>query len=246
MVGVGLALLIFTIIGAWFHLVPDAKRGSWYAPRASGGDEPHYLIAVSSLLLDGDLDLTDDYRAANLGGPEFGANSAGQHPDHHTFWVSRERCEVVRWWDVFDARVSVPCNTPTCTPFKSIGPLPEGAIERPLHPPGYPLFLAAVLWPFQLSATSIESGVAMVVMVLVWASLLLTFLCGRRLGWSLKWSLVPVGLIIASPVMVSVRSFFTEPGITFCLVAALASFDRRVPRSAGRLVKPPPVVFAIS
>ena len=221
---VALGLLLFTVVGTCLHVLPAEQQLTWVAPRASNGDEPHYLVAVFSLLEDGDLDLTDDYRSANLGGPELGLRNTGQTCDHHTFWVARDRCEVIRWWDAFDAKRVVPCDTTSCTPFASTAPLPEGAKERPLHPPGYPVFLALLLWPFHLSATSIEVGVAMVTMVLGWAVLLLTFLCGRRLGWSLVWSLLPVGLVIASPVMVYVRSFFTEPGITFCLVAALAGF----------------------
>ena len=54
-------------------------------PRVFSGDEPHYLVLINSVLLDGDLDLANNYAAVHRGEPQAGARFSGFPLDHHTY-----------------------------------------------------------------------------------------------------------------------------------------------------------------
>ncbi|MBI3185428.1 MAG: hypothetical protein HYZ28_25085 [Myxococcales bacterium] len=53
-------------------------------PQVCSGDEPHYLVLLSSVLEDGDLELGNNYRSAREGSLQAGRAFAGQPLDHHT------------------------------------------------------------------------------------------------------------------------------------------------------------------
>jgi hypothetical protein len=52
-------------------------------PRVLSGDSPHYLLAVSSLIEDGDLDLKNNYAQAQAGDWDAGSRFRGRPLDHH-------------------------------------------------------------------------------------------------------------------------------------------------------------------
>lgn len=53
-------------------------------PRVLSGDEPHYLVLINSFLLNGDLELSNDYAAVHHGGTQAGLRYAGEALDDHT------------------------------------------------------------------------------------------------------------------------------------------------------------------
>ena len=55
-------------------------------PRVYSGDEPHYLVLINSVVLDGDLDLANNYAAVHRGEPQAGNDFSGAALDHHTVW----------------------------------------------------------------------------------------------------------------------------------------------------------------
>lgn len=60
------------------HALPFASR-----PAIIGGDEPHYALMAHSLAVDGDIQLSDDYREVELGSPAAGRKIAGKRLDRH-------------------------------------------------------------------------------------------------------------------------------------------------------------------
>lgn len=207
----------------------------WRAPTVSGGDEVHYLVTLFSLLEDGDLDVTDDYRAANLGGLHQGIHHRGIVWDHHAFWVNKPTCQLERWWDVYDYRRFLgTCEGSRCTPFARKKAFPPTAIERPLHPAGWPLLLAAVLGGFRPFQDEIEPRASLVVFLLSWATFILIYLIGRNEGWSPLEALLPTLLIAAaSPSLVYVKSFFAEPALGFFVITGLYLLRRDLPAFSG-------------
>ncbi|HJT23092.1 MAG TPA: hypothetical protein VJ873_00835, partial [bacterium] len=63
----------FLLFLAFCLFVPLFFHGPRFGlPHIKGGDEPHYLTMINSLLMDRDLNLTNNYKAARKGSWQVG------------------------------------------------------------------------------------------------------------------------------------------------------------------------------
>lgn len=127
------------------------KQGS---PWIFSGDEPHYMVMISSMVKDGDLDLANNYASVHRGGLDAGRwwAEARRLDDHAQFdvggkpipwsWVYNPVAPLDTW--AVDERGFVE------PPKYPGGPvIPPGTPERSIHQPGIAFLLAPVLYPFR-------------------------------------------------------------------------------------------------
>jgi hypothetical protein len=224
-------------------------------PQVWNGDEPHYLITLSSLIEDGDLDLGNNYMAVHRGGRQAGRHFRGAALDHHTtWWQGNARIE---WSKTFQLDVKAWQRDDQGHPVPTFVPgheqdLAAGAVERSTHPPGLAWLLASVVWsirgtpfvePIALLSVSLGTIVAMV---------LFHRLIG---GWvptpnAAVW--ITGATFLGTPVWRYSRSLYTEGPLTLCAIGAyaLTLADRSTVGAgfligAGTLMKPPFLLLAL-
>jgi len=227
-------------------------------PRATSGDEPHYLVMLNSILRDGDLDLRNNYDSALRGSNDAGAEHSRDPIEHHVgYYIGGQ---YVDWRQIFDARRPWVddgrrirfAHRPGAT--RLADDLPEYSI----HPPGLPLILAALLWPVRQSER-LESF-ALVISGLVtcaaaWCFRRLLLDLGAAAGWANACTMLA---FLATPVWHYGRTLFGEPYLLFFGVfsyqAVLASRGREIARpllagialGLGIMIKPPFALLAPS
>lgn len=80
----------------------DPWEGVDYGPaRVTSGDEPHYLVLINSLVVDGDLDVANNYVNVHEGGNQAGENFRNGRLHHHTAWIGPNG-KLVLWTDVYN------------------------------------------------------------------------------------------------------------------------------------------------
>lgn len=209
------------------------------APAVTSGDEPHYLLVVSSILYDGDLRLQDDYRRVREGGPQAGLGYRFNELDHHTILVDTRTGAHALWQRVYDWSIHVPCRQP-CVPFKKILPGFEpgpAIIEVPAHPPAWPALLALMVGPFHPTPETLERAAANAVALIAYLALAALALAAVRAGFSTREALGAALLAgLASPWLAYTRSYFAEIPIGLCLILALWALLAGRPRLAGLAV----------
>lgn len=200
----------------FFHSPPNVPDYvAWCLPTVNSGDEPHYLVALRSLLDDGDFNLTNNYDAARRGGAQAGKRLAGQFVYHHTGYYAGDR--FTGWEGVFDAR------SPSVDDGKSFHYLPGPEApelshlpEYSIHPPGLPLFLAAVLWPWRHSER-LESYALFTTCIV---TCLGAWFFGKLLGdfgASRSWANAVTALLyLATPAWHYGRTLYCEPYLLAC------------------------------
>jgi hypothetical protein len=114
-----------------------------YPAHARAGDEPHYLTILNSIVRDGDLDLSNNYRER-----QSGLLFRNFEIDHHSYLVSPDRKKVIPFEEVFRMeRVESGAYRLRRTELHKGLDLSE-YVETPLHSAGYPSLLAPLLAPF--------------------------------------------------------------------------------------------------
>lgn len=193
-------------------------------PGVQAGDEPHYLVMISSLLHDGDLDLANNYQSAHAGSWQAGRRFAGKPLDHHTVWF----VDGVRtfWRDVFEA------DDDRWERDAGGNPRPrqrEGVTvdvsrrpEYSMHPTGLALLLAPILAVFR-ETRAIEP----LTLFCSLGATLLTLLAFRALlrrfdANPTEADVVTLATFLGTPVWHYARSLFAEPYLMACLVGAYA------------------------
>ena len=222
-------LLVFAFIARRDGLSP-------VSPAVISGDEPHYLLVVSSILYDHDLQLQDDYPRVLAGGAQAGLGFRHNELDHHSILVNTRTGEHEVWARIYDWTVHVPCRQP-CVPFRKIsprlGPGPD-LIEVPAHPPAWPALLALLVAPFRPGPEDLERDAANAVALLAWLALVVTALAATRAGFSPREALCAALLAgLASPWLAYSRSYFAEVPIGLSLALALWALLARRPVLAG-------------
>jgi hypothetical protein len=208
-------------------------------PLIFSGDEPHYLVLINSLILDGDLDLANNYAAARRGSADAGRIRAGYALDHHTVWF--ENGERRNWWQVYEldpwkfdsgsvdhrmARLRAGQRAP-----------PAGHPEYSTHPVGLAIFLAPVLFPFRGTGlveplAVICSAIAVVVGFFMFRLLLAKYGAGSR-----AVDAVAVVAFLGTPAWHYARTLFTEPYLLLLAVSAYSLALRAgSPLVAGGLI----------
>jgi len=214
------------------------SSGGQSIPRIFSGDEPHYLLTINSLILDGDLDLANNYASVHRGASQAGKNFAGAALNHQTVWFengARRNWETVYETspETFD-RDSEARPTPRLLPGQSKPP--AGHPEYSQHPPGLALVLAPILYPFR-STELVEpiavtcSAIAVIVAFLWLRSLLAKYCADRRVA-----DLVAFLAILGSPAWSYARTLFSEPYLLLCAVGAYSFGLRSRPALAGVLI----------
>lgn len=184
-------------------------------PAVASGDEPHYLLAINSLLRDQDLRLEQDYEQVAAGSSRAGERYRFRQLDHHTVLVWGNGKQAALWSRVYDANRKRPCPTGRtwCRPFAMARPglvePPAPARETPAHPPFYALVIAALLTPLPRSMT--EPAVGLANLGLAALTLLALYRCGRLASLPPRWAaLAPALAGLASPLSVYAVGFFPE------------------------------------
>jgi hypothetical protein len=205
-------------------------------PRVHSGDEPHYLVMMNSIILDGDLDLANNYAAIHRGSPQAGEDFSGSELDHHTVWY--ESGVRKEWWDVYDRnnwdRDDEGHPVPRLLEGRSTI---DGHPEFPTHPPGVALLLAPILFPFRDSQL-IEplaiccSAIAIILAMLMFRSLI------RKYNSNFAFvDLVTVVTFLGTPAWHYGRTLFNEP---YLLLFAIGSYSLALrgknPVLAGTLI----------
>jgi len=196
----------------------------WGLPTVADGDEPHYLVLLNSLILDGDFDLHNNYLAVHQGSNQAGTRYASSGVDHHTiYWVGDHRFV---WRELFNANVEawprdsgghlVPQLKPGVDPAFSWKP------ESPAHPVGVALLLAPLVFPLRGTGwlehvVVFCSALATLLAVYFYQRILEHFTPRRSTVW-----ITTAAVFLATPLLFYSRSFFNEPLITLFITAAFA------------------------
>ncbi len=229
-----LSIALLLAVPLCFRPSPNG-RAEVGAPLVYSGDEPHYLVMLNSVLDDGDLDLRNQYVAAERGGPQMGEAFRGTKLDHHvTYWVGGER---VVWSQLFQPGGALRAG---------VHPIFSALPEYPAHPAGLSLLLAPLLLP--LRGTRLVEPAALALAALAVALTLGMF--ARILG-GLSSSrgavrLTVVAVFLGTPLWSYARTLFTEPFAALCVMGAFWATFRAAPAylgasafvAAGTLMKP--------
>jgi hypothetical protein len=223
-------------------------------PMVRGGDEPHYLVMVNSLVLDGDLDLSNNYQRVHDGKLDAGRGFKGAALDHHTVWVREGR--RLPWAEIFvvphqgwqrDAN-GHPVPTPRAGADTSLAQPPEyGA-----HPPGLALLLAPLVWPLRDSAFLEPAVLLLAVLATVLAFFLLRRLLGHLGARPFAVNVVSLLAFLGTPAWFHGRTLFCEPWLLLFAVGSHAlvltggsAWVAGLLLGAGALMKPPFLVVAV-
>ena len=235
--------LCFTLLVTWMVtrivFVPG-MRFAFVEPYAAGGDEPHYLIMIHSLLFNHSLELQRDYEDVEHGGSEAGAIFRGMQLDRHTIVVNRRtghRAEGVwrsgRWYR---------------TGGSEFDPSPD-VYEIPAHPVGFPFLMALLIAPLRPLPSQVECYVGLVLMLISWLGMVATYFVARAFGMGRKWAMLAVVILLASPWLAYSRAYFAENFIGLALALSLLMLVLKLPVLAAMwsalaaFLKPP---FALS
>ncbi|MCI0573358.1 MAG: hypothetical protein L0Y66_21640 [Myxococcaceae bacterium] len=188
----------------------------------NGGDEPHYLVLLHSVLLDGDLDLKNNYLSVHMGSLQAGNKFARTSIDHHSSWYVDGVRRV--WVELFQRNVFAWPRDGMGMPVPQLRPGVAPAIARSpeysAHPVGIGLLLAPVLFPFRGThllepLAVLLAGLATVLAMLLFHRLLRAFSSDTA---AIRFTLVAV--FLGSPLWFYSRSFFNEPFLVLCVVGA--------------------------
>lgn len=193
-------------------------------PRVLSGDEPHYLVMINSLLLDGDLNLANNYAAVHAGAQQAGRRFAGSPLDHHSVWFRDNKRR--NWRSIYETdgrlwrRDAAGRPVPTLRPGQT--PPAPGHPEYSTHPPGVAIILAPLLFPFRHTAyveplAIFCSTLAMIAAMLLFRGWAQTY-CTNRL----VVDLVTAVTFLGTPAWYYGRSLYNE---TFLLLFAVGAYS---------------------
>ena len=223
-------------------------------PRIHSGDEPHYLLMLTSLIQDGDLDLANDYTAVHRGGLGAGRSFAGQPIDHHVSWWIGGR--LFYWWEFFEQNPDRwkrdDNGHPVPTPKTRSAPSFLPPHEYSQHPPGLAMLLAPFAFPCR--GTPCVESVALIgttVTVILGAVFFEALIAPFTISWQQRLTVTAIAFL-GTPLWHYARTLFVEPYLaTLCLGAYACTLRFRAFAWAGVLIgmgllmKPPFALLAI-
>jgi hypothetical protein len=177
--------------------------------RPEGGDEPHYLLSLLSIMYYHRLEMDYAY-VRNPGGYYL--------PDRHTILVNRRTGQHASPFDRIPA-FSVKSHD---------------IYEVPAHPIGYPALLAAFLAPLSPDMRYLVRDASVVMVVISWSVVSIVYLIVRNIGMGCGPALLAASALgLASPWLAYSRSFYPEPAIGLAMVLALWAMASRRPKLAA-------------
>jgi hypothetical protein len=216
-----IALLLFPLP---FSKPENGKRINIDLPSVYNGDEPHYLLMMSSIVNDGDLDLKNNYLAVHEGSAQAGKRFAGTPFEHQTFWYVNDK--YFGWWDAYEDQWGpgdsgrLKPRTKDTVVAKVTARLPEyGA-----HPPGLALFLAPALYPFKNSMLFEPMAIFYAALIMVAALFFCRYLLCAYTTDSRRRTMCAAIIFLGSPLWFYARTLYSEGTMTFLAVAAYALF----------------------
>jgi hypothetical protein len=198
-----------------------------------GGDEPHYLLLLHSLVRDRDFNLRNNYEQAAAGDVQAGTQHAGTALDHHVSyylddvhrpWSSLFETDSARW-PPNAAGIPTPPLRPGVDPSVLLLP------EHTFHNPGLGLVLAPFIAPFA-QTNEVEAIAIVLAMLACLGALWLYRRWLRRLGATERAALLVTAFVfLGTPILYYGRTVFTEPFVLLGVVGTFAWLD--VPLLAG-------------
>ncbi|HKF59569.1 MAG TPA: hypothetical protein VKJ45_29280 [Blastocatellia bacterium] len=213
---------------------PGQKRLQLTEPEIFGGDEPHYLIIISSIIKNRGLSLGATYQSVRLGGVEAGRSRKGMTLDHHTLIQDTVTGESELWEKVFSMFDPAACQRDdlSCIGYARISnvfpdytPANPKYTELPKHPVPFPALLAILLKAFGTKDGRVEAGAIYIQIFISWLAGIVTYFCARHAGLGPGASLLPVSLVYyASPWLDYSHQLFPATFMGLLLIAALWAF----------------------
>jgi len=202
------------------------------------GDQAHYMIMLSSIVEDVDLDLTNNYQNARINKTSSaGMYLRGANLDHHTILVNKKTGEKYVWTGIYHYR-----NMERITPANRYYPgenvpfshhpdftsnISPEKLERidmtnfrefPIHPPGLPILASIFLFPFRYSPY-IDTAALTLTVIITLVGLYFLYLILMNYVPD-KALIVTIAVAFGTPVWLYSKTFFTEPYIATILIVA--------------------------
>jgi len=195
-------------------------------PAAVLSDEPYYIMAINGLLYDHVFQLQEVYQRVAQGGWEAGLRFRGALFPHHTILVDLRTGQHGLWSHTKYARLS---------PRWAIRlERMLGTYEVSAHPMAFPALMALLIAPFHPMIDHVEREVALLLALISWLGMLLTYLVARRSGMTRGWAMLSALLLVfASPWLAYSRSYFPESTIGLSLIVALWALAAERPMLAA-------------
>jgi hypothetical protein len=214
-------LLLLPLI---FSKPENGKRINITLPSVYNGDEPHYLIMMSSLVQDGDLDLKNNYIAVHEGAAQAGKWFAGTPIGHHTYWYVDGK--YYSWWDEFgvvwrpDKSGHLLPQTADTALCARVSQLPEYSV----HPPGIALVMAPALYPFRNSKLFEPLSIIYGGLIMVFAMFFFRVMLRAYTNDVRTKTLLCAVVFLGSPLWYYARALFSEGTMTLLAISAYALY----------------------
>jgi hypothetical protein len=215
----GLVLITYLILGLTRYWPAGTRGGSstltldW--PRATSGDEPHYLVVIHSLLYDGDMLMNSDYARITAGGDAGGAFWKGLPFTGHLILVNPVTGQTKT------------CFNCTEQDAAEIGTTLAEAHHYPSHPVGFPALMAGLCFLTAATPATVEPIVGVWMIIIAWMTVALTYVASRVAGLPpLHAAIAALLLGFCSSWLPYIKSYFPEVPIGLALISAYVAFRR--------------------
>ncbi len=215
-------------------------------PYVKGGDEIHYMAIINSLLIDGDLDLRNNYDAAREGSWQIGKKYAGQAIDPHVVWnvgghqvIWSQVYEDTNKWTKDSNGFFVPLRKPNVN--LDVSKLPEYSS----HPAGIAFLLAPFLWLAKGTPLVESLALGCSNAAIIFSAFLFRRILRRYTNNPLSINVGTLLAFLGTPIWAYGRTLFMEPFLIFFALSAYllavekkSSFWIGVLLGLGALLKP--------